>query len=252
MPTFPADGAEIHYEDEGRGAPLLMIHGAAASGRWFDEIEPSLRRTHRTIVPDLRGLGRSQRVEPLTRPEVLVEDLIGLLDHLGIARVAVLGVSLGSRIAGRLVLTVPDRVTSLVVDAPIVGMSSSGSASLNTTFTAVDPDSEQAREWERLHGADWADAVAYYARTRSTPQFQSYLTLEHELAEITVPTLICRGDHDDPIHPVNNAFVWHRTAPHTSLWIAPGLSQSSTIQERPAAFLQAVAEFEARVPVGPA
>jgi pimeloyl-ACP methyl ester carboxylesterase len=244
MPIFQAEGAQIHYEDLGAGDPLLLIHGAAASGRWFDRITPSLARTHRTVIPDLRGLGKSQRVAPLTRPQVWIEDILGLLDHLGLDRVDMLGVSLGSRVAGRLALSAPERVTSLIVDAPIIGMSSGGSASLDTTFTTVDPASEQAQEWRLLHGEDWADAVAFYAQTRSTPEFQSYFTLEQELGAIGVPTLICRGDHDDAIHPLANAFTWHRDAPSTALWIAPGLSQSSTIQECPEAFLSAVEQFE--------
>ncbi len=244
MAIYQAESAEIYYDDLGSGPPLLLIHGAAASGRWFDRITPALASNHRTIVPDLRGLGRSQRVAPLTRPQVFVEDLLGLLDQLGLDRVDVLGVSLGSRIAGRLALSAPERVASLIVDAPIIGMSSSGSVSLNTTFTAVDPTSAQAKEWLLLHGADWADAVAYYAQTRSTPEFQSYFTLERELGQLDVPTLICRGDHDDAIHPLANAFTWHLQAPRTALWIAPGLSQSSTIQERPDEFLKALAEFE--------
>jgi len=244
MPIFHAADAQIHYDDLGEGDPLLVIHGAAASGRWFDHITPALAQSHRTIIPDLRGLGRSQRVAPLDRPEVWIKDLLGLLDHLGLESVDILGVSLGSRIAGRLALTAPRRVRSLIVDAPIIGMSSSGSASLNTTFAATDPDGAQAREWRQLHGEDWADVVAFYAKTRSTTAFQNYFTLEPQLADITAPTLICRGDHDDPIHPLANAFDWYRGAPNTALWIAPGLTQSSTVLERPEAFVEALAYFE--------
>jgi pimeloyl-ACP methyl ester carboxylesterase len=138
-------------------------------------------------------------------------------------------------------------VRSLIVDAPIVGLSSHGNAALNTAFSAVDEHSEQAREWRMLHGDDWREAVEFYARTRSAAGFQDYYTLRPHLAKLETPTLICRGDLDDAVHPVDDAFVWHKHAPNTELWIAPGLSQSSVIQERRAEFVEALAAFRHRI-----
>lgn len=91
MATFIVDDTSIYYEEHGDGEPLLLVHGAAASGRWFGDLLPQLARRNRVIVPDLRGLGRSQRVAPLTRPQVWVEDLWRLLDELGLDRVHVAG-----------------------------------------------------------------------------------------------------------------------------------------------------------------
>ncbi|MBA0045195.1 alpha/beta fold hydrolase [Mycobacteroides sp. LB1] len=238
--------AELYYEDQGTGDPLLLIHGAAASGRWFGDLVPQLARTHRVIVPDLRGLGRSARTAPLSRPQVWVEDLWALLDGLALDKIHVAGVSLGSRIAGRLVLDNPDRVRTLTVDAPIVGLSNSGNASLNSFFDSVEDDSEQAREWRTLHGDDWRVAVDFYAKTRSTTNFQEYFTVRPHLAELNVPTLVCRGDLDDAIHPVDDAFVWHKQAPNTQLFIAPGLTQSSVMLERSEQFVTEFVAFQQR------
>lgn len=243
MATVTIDDAEVFYEDLGTGEPLLVIHGAAASGRWFRDLPELLAKQRRVILPDLRGLGRSGRVAPLARPRTWVDDMWRLLDHLGLDRVDLVGCSLGSRIAGRMVLENRNRIRSLVVDAPIIGLSGHGNSSLNTTFTQVDDDGEQAREWRELHGADWREAVAFYAATRSAAGFQEYYTLRAQLAEIDVPTLVCRGDHNDSIHPVDDAVVWHTTAPDTRLWIAPGLTQSSTMLERPAEFAEHLGRF---------
>ncbi|AXK88894.1 Pimeloyl-ACP methyl ester carboxylesterase [Nocardia farcinica] len=249
MATLTIDGVEVYYEQHGTGEEVLLVHGAAASGRWFGDLIPRLAAEYRVIVPDLRGLGRSQRVAPLERPQVWVEDMWRLLDELGLDRVHVCGVSLGSRIAGRLALDHPARVRTLTVDAPIVGLSSSGNASLNTVFTAVDPESAQAREWRELHGEDWRAAVDFYAETRRTPAFQDFYTLRPRLSEITVPTLVCRGDLDDEIHPVDDAFVWHKQAPHTQLFIAPGLTQSSVMLERAEQFVTEFVAFQQRCAV---
>ncbi len=239
------DGVELYYEDLGEGTPVLLVHGAAASGRWFRDAPSQLAANFRVIVPDLRGLGRSQRVAPLLDPQVWVDDLWRLLDELNLEQVDVIGVSLGSRIAGRLVLANPNRIRSLTVDAPIIGLSTSGNASLNSVFTEIDDDSAQAREWQDLHGSDWRDAVAFYAKTRSTAAFQDYYTLRPHLSELKVPTLICRGDHDDAIHPVDDAFIWHKQSPNTQLWIAPGLTQSSVILERSSQFVEEFNTFQA-------
>jgi pimeloyl-ACP methyl ester carboxylesterase len=247
MATFEADGVQIFYEDLGSGEPVLVIHGAAASGRWFGDVPHRLAADRRVVMPDLRGLGRSARVAPITRVQTWMEDLWRLLDTLGLDRVDVIGCSLGSRIAGRMVLDQPARIRSLIVDAPIVGMSAHGNASLNSTFGQVEEDSDQAREWADLHGPDWREVVAFYGASRRAPGFQDFYTLRDELAALTVPTLICRGDWDDSIHPVDDAFVWHKQAPDTELWIAPGLSQSSTMLERPDDFVAHAGAFLRRV-----
>ncbi|WP_067452127.1 alpha/beta fold hydrolase [Actinomadura macra] len=243
MATMDADGVTIYYEDLGEGDPLLLIHGAAASGRWFDDLPRRLAEKRRVIMPDLRGLGRSQRVAPLERPEVWVEDMWRVLDAAGVDRADVAGVSLGTRVAGRLALERPERLRSLIVDAPITGLSAHGNAALKNVFAVVEDDSEQAREWRDLHGDDWRDVVGFYGETRSGARFQEYYTVRPHLAEITVPTLVCRGDHDDSVHPVDDAFVWHKESPHTELFIAPGLTQSSVMKERPDDFLAALDGF---------
>lgn len=245
--TLDLGGARIFYEDVGDGAPVLVIHGAAASGRWFDEFLPILAATHRVVVPDLRGLGRSGRIRALDTPRVWVDDMWATLDDAGVGRVDIIGVSLGSRIAGRLALERPDRVRSLAVDAPIVGISAHGNTTLNSVFTEVDENSDQAREWLRLHGEDWRDAVAFYARARSSDGFQDYYTLRELLADIATPTLIMRGDFDDQVHPIADAVHWHAQAPQSELFIAPGLSQSSVILERPAEAAAAFERFVERV-----
>lgn len=247
MPSAEIQGANIYYEDLGAGEPLLLIHGAAASGRWFGALSARLAESHRVIVPDLRGLGRSQRVPTLPGPRAWVEDMWTILDLASIASAHLVGVSLGSRIAGKMALANRSRVLSLTVDAPIIGISAHGQTALKNVFANVDESSDQAREWRTLHGEDWRDAVAFYGRARSTPGLQEYLTIRNDLSGIDVPTLICRGDHDDSVHPLEDSFIWHKHAPRSELFIAPGLTQSSVIRERPDDFLRAFGAFVKRV-----
>lgn len=236
-------GSGLYYEVLGEGEPLLLIHGAAASALWFGELPSRLAETHRVIMPDLRGLGRSERVSALDGARTWVEDMWHIMDVAGAASAHVMGVSLGSRIAARMAIEDPSRVRTLTVDAPIIGLSTHGNSSLSNVFTEVDEDSEQAREWAQLHGPDWREAVAFYARARGTPGLQDYLTVRDELAAIPMPTLICRGDLDDPIHPLEASFIWHKQTPRTELFVAPGMTQSSVMLERPGDFYNAFHAF---------
>ena len=247
MAVSKIDGVDIYYETSGQGEPLLLIHGAAASGLWFGDLPARLTQTHKVIMPDLRGLGRSQRIAELEGPRVWVQDMWRLLDVLGANKVHIIGVSLGSRIAGRMALERPERLFSLTVDAPIIGISAHGASALKNVFGAVEEGSPQAREWAKLHGPDWRDAVAYYARARATPGLQEYLTVRGELSSIEVPTLICRGDLDDTVHPLEDSFIWHQQTPISELFVAPGMTQSSVMLERPDAFLRAFEGFLQRI-----
>jgi len=245
MTTFDVDGVRVFYEECGSGDPLLLIHGAAASGLWYSDVIPLLAEHYRVIVPDLRGLGRSERVAPLTEPQIWVSDILRVLDAASADYVHVVGASLGSRIGGRIALEHRDRVRTLTVDGPIIGLNAHGNAALSSAFAPVEEDSEQGREWRYLHGPDWREVVEFYAKTRVGPKFQPYYTLRPQLREIDVPTLICRGDFDDSVHPIDDAIVWHSEAPSTRLWIVPGLSQSSVIKERPAEFVETLRTFHA-------
>ncbi|WP_280488282.1 alpha/beta fold hydrolase [Nocardia farcinica] len=69
------------------------------------------------------------------------------------------------------------------------------------------------------------------------------------MSVFSVPTLVCRGDLDDEIHPVDDAFVWHKQAPHTQLFIAPGLTQSSVMLERAEQFVTEFVAFQQRCAV---
>jgi pimeloyl-ACP methyl ester carboxylesterase len=248
MTLVKIDGVDVYYEVHGKGDPVLLIHGAAVSGRWFGDFPARLGETHRVIVPDLRGLGRSGRIEALTSPRNWVDDMWRILDAEGVDDVELIGVSLGSRIAGRMALEQPQRVRTLTVDAPIIGVSAHGNAALNTTFTVVDENSAQAKEWLMLHGPDWRVAVDFYGKARNAPGVQDYLTLRDELAEISMPTLICRGDFDDTVHPIADSLYWHSKTPHSELFIAPGCTQSCVILERPDDFLRTYLAFLKRAP----
>lgn len=96
MPHIVAnDGTKLHYEEQGQGRPLVMIHGWTFSGRFFHRNVPTLAEKARVITVDLRGHGRSDKPDHGYRIPRLAADLRDLLAGLDIEDATVLGWSIG-------------------------------------------------------------------------------------------------------------------------------------------------------------
>ncbi len=109
------DGLDIYYEEHGKGEPVILLMGTGADhSMWHAQVGPYSER-HRTIVIDSRGTGRSTRpADPSTcTAAAMGRDALGVLDHLGIERAHVSGLSLGSAVAQEMALAAPERVLSL-------------------------------------------------------------------------------------------------------------------------------------------
>ena len=107
-----ASGLELNYEEQGEGAPLLLIMGTGADRRFWSAQVPAYEEHYRTIVYDSRGVGRSTvPADPTTcSMAAMADDAAELLDALDIPAAHVSGLSLGSTVAQELALRHPDRV----------------------------------------------------------------------------------------------------------------------------------------------
>jgi pimeloyl-ACP methyl ester carboxylesterase len=117
MPTATINGVELYYEATGAGEPLIWSHEFAGDYRsWAPQVRAFARR-YRVITYSNRGyLPSGVPEDPAAySQEQLVEDLRGLLDHLGIARAHVGGLSMGGSVALVFSLTYPDRCWGVVV-----------------------------------------------------------------------------------------------------------------------------------------
>lgn len=114
MPEFTLNGVRLYYEEAGEGPPLLLLHGLGSSHNMFKEEMAQFKNDYRVIAIDCRGHGQSDKPAKYTLNDH-IEDAVALLDHLGIERAHVIGVSMGSYIAQGLVLAHPDRVGKLVL-----------------------------------------------------------------------------------------------------------------------------------------
>src|SRR5215470_655720 len=118
MPFFRTDDrVRIYYEVHGDGTPLVLAYGIGGNADLWDVNVPALAARHRLVLWEPRGHARSDSPKDPARYsfERWVLDLRDVLDHLGLRRAHVGGLSLGAGIATRFALTFPARVRSLLV-----------------------------------------------------------------------------------------------------------------------------------------
>jgi 3-oxoadipate enol-lactonase len=115
------DGVRLHVVDEGEGAPVLLIHGHTLDLRIWDRVaEELVAAGRRTIRYDLRGHGRSDRPARGYHVADHAADAAAVLDAAAVARAPVVGYSIGGGIALEMALTMPARVSSLVLLSPVL------------------------------------------------------------------------------------------------------------------------------------
>ena len=115
MPTADVNGITIHYEVHGRGRPLLVILGLGSDVSENTALIDELAAQCQVVAFDNRGAGRSGKPDAPYSIEMMAEDALGIMDAVQLPRAAVLGISLGGRIAMELALRHPERVERLLL-----------------------------------------------------------------------------------------------------------------------------------------
>jgi dienelactone hydrolase len=114
--SFDSNGTKIYYFVQGKGEPVLLIHGwlASAGLNWvLPGISGQLARDYQVIGLDVRGHGLSDKpTDEDAYGPTLVEDVVRLLDHLKIKKAHIVGYSMGGIIAANFIVKHPDRVLS--------------------------------------------------------------------------------------------------------------------------------------------
>ena len=119
MATASLNGITIGFDEAGTGPDvLLLVHGTPFNrSMWHAQLNAAASAGWRVIVPDLRGYGQSTVVPGKTTFDVFAADLAALLDHLGVDRVALGGLSMGGQIVMQFARQYPERVRGLLLAA---------------------------------------------------------------------------------------------------------------------------------------
>lgn len=242
MPFADVRGARIAYDDTGGdGPPVVLAHGFLMDRRMFDPQVAALRGSHRVITWDERGFGDTEYDgEPFTYWDS-AEDCLGLLDHLGLERAVVGGMSQGGFLSLRAALLAPERVRGLVL--------------LNTQGGTEDPDvvplyAGMIDDWATNGPGDELAAIVagiilgepeisarYTATWQARPKEsirQPGATLlgrdsiEDRLGEITAPALVVHGTADAAI-ALEKAERLAAGLPHAELVVVEGGTHASNL-----------------------
>jgi len=214
MPLHSINGQWLYYEDTGGdGFPVVLAHGLLMDHEMFAPQIESRVAGCRIITWDARCHGQTETTDdPFTYWD-LADDLKGLLDHLGIERAAIGGMSQGGFVALRFALRYPERVAALIL--------------IDTQAGVEDPDKAATYEvmlevWEHegltdqmaetiaaiILGNEWTGREPWITKWRQwtpsllRPAFQTLVGREdiHErLSEIKAPALVVYGAEDAAI-----------------------------------------------------
>lgn len=251
-----ANGIDVAYRVVGDGPPLVLLHGGLAStgpawtGSPVSHVDhlATLGRHFRVIAPDTRGSGATVNSGGAATFDVLVDDVLGLVEALGLDRPLLAGFSEGGATATSVALARPDAVRAVVnhsgfdyfdPHAPMM-------QSIRPMFggspdaTAADPDAAaQALQSSPEMATVLATMKADYDGAQGEGHWRTYLEMffdRHvspfgytidDLAGIGVPTLILTGDRD-PFCSVEAACVAFRTIEQGELGIVANTGHEIT------------------------
>jgi len=109
------NGISINYRTAGRGEPLVLIMGLSGEqSAWASQVQ-FFKRRYRVITFDNRGVGKSDKPPGPYTTKMMADDTVGLMDHLGIEKANIMGVSMGGMIAQEVAINYPERVMKLVL-----------------------------------------------------------------------------------------------------------------------------------------
>jgi len=223
MALVENQGAKIYWDEQGRGAPVLLIMGLGYTSAMWYRTRPLLAQHFRTIAFDNRGVGLSDIPPGPYSIATMASDAAAVLDAAGIARAHVFGVSMGGAIAQEFALQYPERTRSLILGCTAPG----GSLAVRTDRKVADllmargMTLQQAREAILPYIYDVAtprekidEDIRVRQRWFPTPagymaQLQAILAWEcySRIVQITAPTLVIHGMSDALVPPANGELI---------------------------------------------
>lgn len=118
MSFIKINGIQLYVDVQGDGFPIILIHGAGGDHEvHFSNVIPHLLKNFKTIALDCRGHGQSDKPLSYTIDDHF-NDILGIMNHFGIEKTHVLGLSMGSYIAQKIASTYPDRIDKLILTVP--------------------------------------------------------------------------------------------------------------------------------------
>jgi 3-oxoadipate enol-lactonase len=224
MPFADNQGTRIYWDEQGTGAPILLIMGLGYPSAMWHRTRPALSACYRTIALDNRGSGQSDVPPGPYSIALMASDAAAVLDAAGVPSAHVFGISMGGMIAQEFALQYPARVQSL-----ILGCTATGGPNAQRAEPAAVEMLKTSNQMTREQATEAAVPFIYdaatprhlidedIARRRAWPpnplgylaQLQAILAWEsfNRLPLITAPTLVIHGKTDRLVPPGNGELI---------------------------------------------
>jgi pimeloyl-ACP methyl ester carboxylesterase len=219
------------YDEEGRGEPLVLLHGGMSTNATWAVQMPELSAHFRIIAPERRGHGHTPDLQGPLSYDVMSADTIGFVDAVVGHPAHLVGWSDGGIVGLLVAMARPDLVRKLVVIGTNFDTSGLTADAMEAfaTFSADSDDLAMLREAYQAASPDgpghWPVVVDKFKEMVST---QPAMTVE-QVARITAATLVVVGDHD--IVALDHTSTLFRAIPNSELAVVPGASHFLTTEK---------------------
>tara|TARA_R110002051_G_scaffold68434_1_gene123252 strand:+ start:28984 stop:29919 length:936 start_codon:yes stop_codon:yes gene_type:complete len=266
-----SDGALMHYRDIGTGPVLLLVHGWAASGDFFDSLVDRLANDFRIVIPDLRAHGETPAGTTPLDIDLLAGDLQTLIETLDLTRITALGWSMGAtvlwmmiarqghaRFAGLIIEDMSPRVLNtedwslgMATGMDIAGSGRAVEAMRNdwSAYAAAFAPRIFARGRAVREPEMITDIVARLSRRDGDAMADLWLSMTHQdlrgaLSAMTLPALVTSGARSEAYGPETSRYLAETLPDAQSVTFAK--SGHAPHLEEPDGFASAVAHFANR------
>ncbi len=255
MPRANVNGVNLYYEVQGEGYLLVLIQGFGGGSRgWHFQVR-TFRKHFKVMAFDARGIDKSKKSPEPYAIKDLADDIASLMDHLGMERAHILGMSFGSIVAQEFAISHPDRVDRLVLVCATYGdddpnevhpeiVSAFGGGRGLEDFDVTSVDLGKANSVivnmafnKRFYRMVLGPMSRWYVKTHGIEGHKGqleamagYKTLDR-LHLITSPTLVMTGTEDKIIPPRNSEIIASHI-PNARLVKIEGGSHALNIEHR--------------------
>ncbi len=217
MPKIRVKDIELYYEEHGSGEPVLLVPGLGGVGSYWRSQLADLGRRYRVILHDHRGTGQSDRSRITYSVEQMTDDLLGLMNALGIERAHVVGQSTGGAIGQIMAIEDPERLRKLVLSSTWTAADAffrrcfaarteillrSGAAAYQRASALFYPSWWISANAAQLEHEEEAALSSFPAVEIVASRIEAILAFDRtaQLGRITAPTLVicARDDHLTP------------------------------------------------------
>ncbi|HCY39256.1 MAG TPA: hypothetical protein DHV02_05270 [Neisseriales bacterium] len=250
MSYFYNKNLKLHYDVLGSGKPLVLIAGITCDNNHWSLMKSELSKSFQLIMPDNRGVGKSDTPECNYTVADMAADIVALLDNLNLDKVSILGHSMGGAIAQYLACYYPERVEKLIISHSFIKFRASSIMFCQHEYLLAELNaSPEIRATAILpfiysddfigNGANVQALINAIATTKSKQSLDSYKQQIYAISEfnsmdyiqkIKAETLVIAGEFDklapfqdsqEIVNKLDNAKLKIMAGAHVPMWETP-------------------------------